>query len=154
MFRTLWPCRHAPVVGHPQTATVSSLVFSAVPNDAAIARPGSEYGDQLLDHHDLAGLRRRKHDELFHPDRGTLRAELSGWCCGVSVGVAFIRGLARQLSDTLGNFWVDLTRALLWILLPGALIGALLLVWQGVPMNVHRYAVVTTDSGHDNGGRR
>ncbi len=44
---------------------------------------------------------------------------------GLAVGVAFIRGLARQCSDTLGNFWVDLTRALLWILLPGALIGCL-----------------------------
>ncbi|MFZ1139709.1 MAG: potassium-transporting ATPase subunit KdpA [Candidatus Sulfotelmatobacter sp.] len=66
---------------------------------------------------------------------------------GLAVGVAFIRGLARQLSDTLGNFWVDLTRALLWILLPGALIGALLLIWQGVPMNFHRYAVVTTVEG-------
>src|SRR5580700_2766315 len=66
---------------------------------------------------------------------------------GLAVGVAFIRGLARQLSDTLGNFWVDLTRALLWILLPGALIGALLLVWQGVPMNFRHYAVVTTVEG-------
>jgi K+-transporting ATPase ATPase A chain len=66
---------------------------------------------------------------------------------GLAVGVAFIRGLARQLSNTLGNFWVDLTRALLWILLPGALIGALLLVWQGVPMNFHHYAVVTTVEG-------
>jgi K+-transporting ATPase ATPase A chain len=66
---------------------------------------------------------------------------------GLAVGVAFIRGLARQCSDTLGNFWVDLTRALLWILLPGALIGALLLVWQGVPMNFHSYAVVTTVEG-------
>jgi len=66
---------------------------------------------------------------------------------GLAVGVAFIRGLARQLSDTLGNFWVDLTRALLWVLLPGALIGALLLVWQGVPMNFHHYAVVATVEG-------
>src|ERR1700736_3755449 len=66
---------------------------------------------------------------------------------GLAVGIAFIRGLARQLADTLGNFWVDLTRALLWVLLPGALIGALLLVWQGVPMNVHHYAVVTTVEG-------
>jgi K+-transporting ATPase ATPase A chain len=41
---------------------------------------------------------------------------------GLAVGIAFIRGLSRQLSDTLGNFWVDLTRALLWILLPGALL--------------------------------
>ena len=45
--------------------------------------------------------------------------------------MAFISGLARQLSDTLGNFYVDLTYALLWVLLPGALIGAVLLVWQG-----------------------
>jgi potassium-transporting ATPase potassium-binding subunit len=66
---------------------------------------------------------------------------------GLAVGVAFIRGLARQCSDTLGNFWVDLTRALLWILLPGALLGALLLVGQGVPMNFHHYAVVTTVEG-------
>ena len=66
---------------------------------------------------------------------------------GLAAGVAFIRGLARQLSGTLGNFWVDLTRALLWILLPGALIGGLLLVWQGVPMNFHRYAVATTVEG-------
>jgi K+-transporting ATPase ATPase A chain len=54
---------------------------------------------------------------------------------GLAVGIAFIRGLARQLSSTLGNFWVDVTRGLLWILLPGALAGALLLVWQGVPMD-------------------
>jgi len=63
---------------------------------------------------------------------------------GLAIGMAFIRGLARQLSDTLGNFWVDLTRALLWVLLPGALLGAILLVGQGVPMNFHRYAVATS----------
>jgi K+-transporting ATPase ATPase A chain len=66
---------------------------------------------------------------------------------GLAVGVAFIRGLARQLSDKLGNFWVDLTRALLWVLLPGALLGALLLVGQGVPMNFRPYAVATTIEG-------
>jgi len=66
---------------------------------------------------------------------------------GLAIGVAFIRGLARQLSDTIGNFWVDLTRALLWILVPGALFGALLCVWQGVPMNFHHYAVATTVEG-------
>ena len=66
---------------------------------------------------------------------------------GLAVGIAFIRGLARQLADTLGNFWVDLTRALLWVLLPGALLGAVLLVWQGVPMNFHPYTVATTVEG-------
>ena len=66
---------------------------------------------------------------------------------GLAVGVAFIRGLAREVSDSLGNFWVDLTRALLWVLLPGALLGALLLIWQGVPMNFHPYAIATTVEG-------
>ena len=63
---------------------------------------------------------------------------------GLAVGIAFIRGLARQLSPSLGNFWVDVTRALLWILLPGAFIGAVVLVWQGVPMNFHSYAMAST----------
>ncbi|HTT31973.1 MAG TPA: potassium-transporting ATPase subunit KdpA [Methylomirabilota bacterium] len=66
---------------------------------------------------------------------------------GLAVGVAFIRGLARQTSNTLGNFWVDLVRSLLWILLPGALLGAFLLVWQGVPMDFHHYAVASTVEG-------
>jgi potassium-transporting ATPase potassium-binding subunit len=63
---------------------------------------------------------------------------------GLAVGMAFIRGFARQRSDTIGNFWVDLTRSLLWVLLPGALLGAMLLLSQGVPMNFHPYAVATS----------
>lgn len=62
---------------------------------------------------------------------------------GLSIGVAFIRGLVRQRSGTLGNFWVDLTRSILWVLLPISLIGALLLVWQGVPQNWHPYIAIT-----------
>ena len=66
---------------------------------------------------------------------------------GLAVGIAFIRGLAGHTSETLGNFWVDLTRSLLWILLPGALLGSALLIWQGVPMNFHHYVVATTLEG-------
>jgi len=66
---------------------------------------------------------------------------------GLAVGIAFIRGLARESCATLGNFWVDLTRSLLWILVPGALLGSLLLVWQGVPMNFHHYVVASTLEG-------
>jgi potassium-transporting ATPase potassium-binding subunit len=66
---------------------------------------------------------------------------------GLAAGIAFIRGLARELSETLGNFWVDLTRSLLWILLPGSLLGAGLLVAQGVPMNFHPYIRVATLEG-------
>jgi K+-transporting ATPase ATPase A chain len=58
---------------------------------------------------------------------------------GLAVGIAFIRGLARQRTRLLGNFWVDVTRALLWVLLPLSLAIAPLLVWQGVPMNFAPY---------------
>jgi K+-transporting ATPase ATPase A chain len=58
---------------------------------------------------------------------------------GLAVGIAFIRGLARQRTSLLGNFWVDLTRAVLWVLLPLAVVSAPLLVWQGVPMNFAPY---------------
>src|SRR5450755_1362799 len=48
---------------------------------------------------------------------------------GLAAGFAFIRGIARERSATIGNFWVDLIRSLLWVLLPLALIGSLFLVW-------------------------
>ena len=66
---------------------------------------------------------------------------------GLAVGVAFIRGFVRQKTDKLGNFWIDVVRAMLWVLLPPALAGALVLVWQGVPMNFHPYTHVTTIEG-------
>jgi K+-transporting ATPase ATPase A chain len=58
---------------------------------------------------------------------------------GLAVGIAFIRGLARDRAGTLGNFWVDLVRGILWVLLPVSLAGSLLLVWQGVPINFSPY---------------
>jgi K+-transporting ATPase ATPase A chain len=62
---------------------------------------------------------------------------------GLAVGIAFIRGLARQRTTHLGNFWVDVTRATLRVLLPLAVLTAPVLVWQGVPANFARYAHVT-----------
>jgi K+-transporting ATPase ATPase A chain len=58
---------------------------------------------------------------------------------GMALAVAFIRGIARRESKTLGNFWVDTTRASLWVLLPSCLIYALLLVSQGVVQNFRPY---------------
>src|SRR5216684_179811 len=58
---------------------------------------------------------------------------------GMALAVALIRGIARKESKTLGNFWVDTTRASLWVLLPGCLIYALLLVSQGVVQNFRPY---------------
>ena len=58
---------------------------------------------------------------------------------GIALAIAIVRGIARREKDTLGNFWVDMTRALLWVLLPLCLVGALFLVWQGVPQNFKPY---------------
>src|ERR1019366_865156 len=60
---------------------------------------------------------------------------------GIVVAVALIRGIKRTTSATIGNFWVDMTRTLLYVLLPGSFIYALLLVGQGVPQNLHAYTV-------------
>jgi K+-transporting ATPase ATPase A chain len=59
---------------------------------------------------------------------------------GIALAIAFIRGVARHESKTLGNFWVDLTRCFLWVLLPACLIGSLVLVSQGVVQNLKPYA--------------
>ncbi|MBV9072669.1 MAG: potassium-transporting ATPase subunit KdpA [Acidobacteria bacterium] len=61
---------------------------------------------------------------------------------GMALAIAFIRGIVRREKETIGNFWVDLVRCCLWILLPLSIGGALLLVWQGVPQNLKPYDTV------------
>src|SRR5882672_3864679 len=61
---------------------------------------------------------------------------------GIALAVAFIRGIARKEKETLGNFWVDMTRATLWILLPFCTLYALVLVQQGVVQNLKPYDTV------------
>ncbi len=66
---------------------------------------------------------------------------------GIVLAVAVIRGLTRRSARSLGNFWVDLTRCILYILLPICFIYALFLVWQGVPQNFNVYTQVTGIQG-------
>ncbi|MBX7223238.1 MAG: potassium-transporting ATPase subunit KdpA [Blastocatellia bacterium] len=61
---------------------------------------------------------------------------------GMALAVAFIRGIARREATTVGNFWVDLTRSILYVLLPLCLVGALFLVSQGVIQNFDGYTTV------------
>jgi K+-transporting ATPase ATPase A chain len=58
---------------------------------------------------------------------------------GISLAIAFIRGIARRQMETIGNFWVDMTRATLWVLLPFCIVGSLFLVSQGVIQNLRPY---------------
>src|SRR5262245_23767517 len=62
---------------------------------------------------------------------------------GIALAIAFIRGIAQKEKDSLGNFWVDLVRCVLWVLLPFCLAGSLLLVSQGVVQNLRSYDTVT-----------
>jgi potassium-transporting ATPase potassium-binding subunit len=58
---------------------------------------------------------------------------------GIALAIAFIRGIARRQMQTIGNFWVDLVRGSLWVLLPFCVVGALVLVSQGVVQNLRPY---------------
>ena len=62
---------------------------------------------------------------------------------GIVVAIALIRGFARRDARAIGNFWVDMTRSTLYVLLPISVVGALLLVWQGVPQNFSAFKDVT-----------
>jgi K+-transporting ATPase ATPase A chain len=58
---------------------------------------------------------------------------------GIALAIAFVRGIARKEKETIGNFWVDMTRSTLWVLLPACIVYALLLVSQGVVQNLRPY---------------
>jgi len=58
---------------------------------------------------------------------------------GIALAIAFIRGIARKEKETIGNFWVDMTRSTLWLLLPACIVYALVLVSQGVVQNLKPY---------------
>ena len=66
---------------------------------------------------------------------------------GIAIAVAVVRGLVRTSVKTLGNFWVDLTRCSLYVLLPIAVVFGLFFVWQGMPQNLQAYATVHSIEG-------
>ena len=66
---------------------------------------------------------------------------------GIALAIALIRGFARREASGIGNFWVDLTRCTLYMLLPISVITGLFFVWQGVPQNLNAYVDATTLEG-------
>src|SRR5437870_195173 len=66
---------------------------------------------------------------------------------GMAIAIALVRGFARQEKKTIGNFWVDVTRATVYVLLPIAIVAGLLYVSQGVVQNLNPYTEVTTVEG-------
>src|SRR3984885_1800093 len=66
---------------------------------------------------------------------------------GMGVAMVLVRGFARHSVKTVGNFWVDLTRSTLYVLLPISIVAAFVLCWQGCLQNLHGYTTVTTLEG-------
>src|SRR5262249_59325095 len=66
---------------------------------------------------------------------------------GIVLAVALIRGFARASARTVGNFWVDITRCTLYILMPICIVYALFLVWQGIPQTLRPYVEAATPAG-------
>ncbi len=66
---------------------------------------------------------------------------------GIALAIALIRGFARRSARTIGNFWVDMTRIVLYVLLPIAIVVGLFFVWQGMPQNLGAYVEASTLDG-------
>src|ERR1700704_5897897 len=66
---------------------------------------------------------------------------------GIALAIALIRGFARRSARTIGNFWVDMTRTVLYVLLPISIVVGLFFVWQGMPQNLNAYTSVATLEG-------
>jgi K+-transporting ATPase ATPase A chain len=66
---------------------------------------------------------------------------------GIAIAIAVVRGFVRTDGKTLGNFWVDLTRSMLYVLVPISVVGALILIFQGVPQNFSGYVNVKNAEG-------
>jgi K+-transporting ATPase ATPase A chain len=79
----------------------------------------------------------------FSQMAGITVASFTSCAVGMAVAVAFIRGLVRRETGALGNFWLDLTRSLLYVLVPLSIVGAVFLVTQGSIENLSKYLSVT-----------
>jgi K+-transporting ATPase ATPase A chain len=66
---------------------------------------------------------------------------------GIALAIALIRGFARRSAQSIGNFWVDLTRCTVYVLLPVSIVVGLFFVWQGMPQNLGAYTEATTLEG-------
>jgi K+-transporting ATPase ATPase A chain len=112
-----------------------------------LAGAGLQHLGELCHQHELAVLCAGNDVGLPGPDGGAQVHNFVSAAVGVALALALIRGFARREASGIGNFWVDLTRCTLYILLPISVVVTLLFVWQGVPQNLNAYADATTLEG-------
>ena len=110
----------------------SSLVTLSYGSIGLLTRPLGRYLARVYG----GQYRRRDNDEQLEPDGRHHGSFISLHRVRIAVAVTLIRGFARQRSPTIGNFWVDLTRGTLYVLIPICVLAALFLVSQGVPQTL------------------
>ena len=132
------PRLHVARVSH-RTGPILVALEPAASGECA-GRAGTEYRRFVYDEYKLAVLRAGSHDVVPDPDDRACVHNFTSAAVGMALAIAFIRGISRREQNTLGNFWVDSTRAILWILLPISIVLALALVSQGVVQNLHPYS--------------
>ena len=118
----------------------------APPTPRHDAGPGVQYRREFHDQHQLAVLRREQTLSYFVQMAALTVQNFVSAAAGIAVAIALIRGFARRQANTIGNFWVDLTRATVYVLLPLAFLFALFLCVRGVP-NFKAYQTATTLEG-------
>lgn len=103
-----------------------------------------QYSSQLCNQYKLAGLRGRKYDELFDANAGNDCAKFCQRRHRKRRTLALIRGIHRHSTETIGNFWRDLTRTVVYLLFPFCFIFALILASQGVIQTLRAYVPAAT----------
>ena len=108
---------------------------------------GLQHGREFHQQHQLAAYAGESTMSYLSQMAGLTVQNFVSAATGIVLAIALIRAFARHSAQTLGNFWVDLVRTTLWVLLPLSLVLALVLVWQGVPQNLQPYVEATTVEG-------
>src|SRR6476659_2808210 len=145
-FHPFWRHQHRHRLFSASVPGVSSVVLSKRNDHTDDAGSCRQHRGQFCNHHHMASVCRRDNDGLLQSTcarRPKLFCRRS-WPRGRNRLHSRLR--ARK-NHRLGNFWADLIRAVLWVLLPVSLVGSLFLVAQGVPMNFQPYTVARTIEG-------
>jgi K+-transporting ATPase ATPase A chain len=111
------------------------------------AGSGVEHRGQFRNEHKLAILWGETTLSYRSQMAGIVVQSVMSAAVGVAVALALVRGFVRRSTQSIGNFWVDLTRITFYVLLPICIVAALILMWQGVPQTFSPYVTGTTLEG-------
>ncbi len=123
------------------------LPFKPAGPEFSRTEPRLQHVGELRHQYELAVLCARDDHELSHADGRLTVHNFVSAATGIALAIALVRGFARRSAQSIGNFWIDMTRCVLYILLPASIVVGLFFVWQGMPQNLNTYTAVTTLEG-------